>query len=718
MKIAIVYNYESKAVINLFGVPNRERYGHATIKAISNALKKGGHQVKSFEGDKNIIQKLEDFMPSVIAGERPGLVFNLSYGIQGRARYTHIPSILEMLGVPYMGSSPDIHALALDKVITKIILRQKGLPTPHFDVWDTPDEPISDELQFPLIVKPKNEAVSYGLRVVRSEDELRDGVRNIYETFQQPTLVEEYIEGREINVGLMGNNPTEALPPVEYEFPEGEKIITFEDKTKRSDRELVKICPAKLSSEDTEKVTSLAKKAFSALGCYDYSRVDLRLDKDNNPYILEINSMASLGMGGSYVFAASKVGLDYDALVNRLVDVARQRYFGTPLVDDSKRSSGDKAQTIFRRMTRNRDKLESELREWCNMPSRTQDAVGLGTVVQRLEDKIKNLKLEPVPELTNRRSAWTWQTKKGLDGGTLLVVNLDVPIEQGRYPIPYRREPEWLYGEGIATSRACLTSMLAALGAVRAERKLKSIKLGVFAYTDEGRGMRYSSELLQKAVVRAKEVIVIRPGLKNGEIITQRRGFRKINVVAEGRATRPGVAPNKADVLSWFLKDAARIEALSQKYKKLSIMVQDLRSEHYSILMPHRVEAVIGISYLKKQKADEAEAALRKILTPAQKNISVRLELVEDRPPMTRSGENNPMLESLIKISEHWKLPFGVGSSLFPSAAGVVPENVPVLCGFGPPGKDMFTPHEAIHRGELLQRTLLMALYLLEECNS
>ena len=117
-------------------MPNRERYGLKTIKAIKTALKQGGHQVKTFEGDKNIIANLEDFMPAVIAGERPGLVFNLSYGIQGKARYTHIPGILEMIGVPYLGSSPDTHALALDKVVTKMILRQRGLPTPNFDVLD------------------------------------------------------------------------------------------------------------------------------------------------------------------------------------------------------------------------------------------------------------------------------------------------------------------------------------------------------------------------------------------------------------------------------------------------------------------------------------------------------------------------------------------------------------------------------------------------------
>lgn len=174
MKIAIVYNRDSQAVINIFGKPNREKYGLDTIEKIKDALEQGGHQVATFEGDKNIVSALEDFMPSVISGERLGLVFNLSYGIQGRARYTHIPAILEMLGIPYVGSGPETHAIALDKVLTKIVLMQRGLPTPKFAVLETPDFslPLKENLSYPLIVKPKDEAVSYGLRIVRNDEEL------------------------------------------------------------------------------------------------------------------------------------------------------------------------------------------------------------------------------------------------------------------------------------------------------------------------------------------------------------------------------------------------------------------------------------------------------------------------------------------------------------------------------------------------------------------
>ena len=159
MKIAVVYNRESQSVINLFGVPNREKYGKPAINRIVRGLKKGGHQVISLEGDKDLVDRLEEFMPKVVKGERPGMVFNLSYGIQGQARYTHVPGILEMVGIPYVGSGPLAHSLCLDKVVSKMIFQQNGLPTPDFAVLNEPGFP-TPTVEYPLIVKPKNEATN------------------------------------------------------------------------------------------------------------------------------------------------------------------------------------------------------------------------------------------------------------------------------------------------------------------------------------------------------------------------------------------------------------------------------------------------------------------------------------------------------------------------------------------------------------------------------
>ena len=325
MKIAVVYNRDSQSVINLFGMPNREKIGLKTIKRLVDGLKQGGHEVVAFEGDKDLIDRLEEFMPRVVRGERPGMVFNVSYGLQGQARYTHVPSILEMVGIPYVASGPMGHSLSLDKVVTKMILRQNGLPTPDFAVLQTPDSEVP-ELTYPVVVKPKNEAVSFGLTVAKNEKELRAASKVIFDKFNQPVLAEQYIDGKEVNVGLLGNNPPEAFPPVMLDFGKGPQIYTYEDKTGRSGRTIQPICPAPLTDEQTEHVKNIAVGAFQALGLYDCARVDTRMDKDGNFYILETNSLPSLGEHGSYLVGAATVGLDFPKFVNRLV---KSRAHGT-----------------------------------------------------------------------------------------------------------------------------------------------------------------------------------------------------------------------------------------------------------------------------------------------------------------------------------------------------------------------------------------------------
>ncbi len=660
-------------------------------------------------------------MPTVISGERPGLVFNLSYGIQGRARYTHIPGILEMLGIPYVGSGPETHAIALDKVLTKMVLLQRGLPTPNFTVLETPhfELPLQESLNYPLIIKPKDEAVSFGLRIVNNDQELREGVKAIYDMFKAPTLVEEYIEGREINVGLLGNDPVEALPPCEIIFSEGEKIYTYEDKISSSGRRLDKSCPADLPDDVNKKVKELAVDAFKALGCFDSARVDFRLDDKGNPFILEVNSMASLGSGGSYVYAAAKKGLDYKTLVNRLIEVTSQRYFGPFVIEDSASVNYDDPKAYaFTYLTQHRDKIEEELKSWTDLPSWTGDPVGLGAVAKKLEQFFTGLQMETVKPFTNRRSTWAWQSKAGMEDGTLLVASIDVPRDGGGgYPIPFRRDPEWLYGDGIASSRAGITCIAQALKVLNLLEILQEKKVGVFIYADEGRGMRYSSQLLQQAAAQASRVIVLQPGFRSGKVVDQRRGSRKYSILVEGAFKRIGSHGQTDDLMSWFLNRADQVGALSRPEEKLTVALQEIYSERYSMLLPHRIRATIYVTFLDPALADQAELELKQLLAVNQNDPDkpdIYLERLEERPPLNRSASTELLVKELQKISENWNLPFGAESSLLPSAAGEIPEGIPVICGFGPASRDMFTPHECIHRGELLQRILLLTQYLLE----
>ena len=709
MHIAVVYNRDRGNVINLFGVPNREQIGLDTIHRLTTALKAGGHRVLAFEGDKDLVDRLEEFMPRVVKGERPGLVFNVSYGIQGQARYTHVPSILEMVGIPYVASGPLAHSLCLDKVVTKMILRQNGLPTPDFVVLQTPDAEVP-ELTYPLIVKPKSEAVSFGLKVVETEAELRAAARVIYDEFRQAVLAEQFIVGREINVGLLGNEPPEAFPPVALNFGAGgPQIYTYEDKTGQSGRRVTHTCPAPLRDALLEQAQDLARRAFATLGCYDCARVDMRLDDADNLYILEINSLPSLGEHGSYLVGAEKVGLDFTKFINRLVEVASARYFGTPNPPLVTGRGQKPIERVFHFVTERRDRIEARVKEWVNLPSRTTDPIGIAEALKKASGIFSELGLTPVDELTDRdESVMTWQTAKGLDDGLLFVVNLDVPVDIEFPAQQFRRDPEWLYGEGVGSSRAALVMLEYALRAVRSLRRLPSLRLGVLCYSDEGLDARYSADEIRAAAARAGEVVVLRSGLAPDCIVTARRGQRTLRLQVEGDGIRLGRFPRKRDTLRWTWSKLDDITRLTSQKERLSVAVTELKTERLPMHHPHRVTATIVVNYRTVLAADATTRRIREVLGKG----GPRWELLtrSDLPPFPE--RQGALRDDLAAVAARWDIPLETETSAWPSVAGFVPSQRPCLCGVGPVARDLRTPQESVQRISLIQRTLLLAEFL------
>lgn len=711
MKIAIVYNRESQKVINLFGMPNREKYGLKAIKRITDALRAGRHQVTALEGDKDLINNLEDFMPRVLKGERPGLVFNLSYGIQGQARYTHVPGMLEMVGIPYVGSGPLAHSLALDKVVAKMIFRQHGLPTPDFSVLDGPDFEMPD-LSFPLIVKPKNEAVSFGIRIVNNERELREAAGIIFDKFQQPVLAEQYVEGREINIGLLGNNPPETFMPAELVFSkEGPQIYTYEDKMRKSGREVGVACPADLPDEVAKKAQEVAVRAFNALGCYDCARVDMRLDGELNPYILEINSLPSLGEHGSYVAAADAMGMDFTALVNRLVEVASARYFGTPDPPQLAVKPTNPKEKGFSFITSHRDRMERRLKRWCAHSSRTSDIVGRQQVLREIDKLMREILMRPLQAFTNEKVTWAWETRAGLEGGTLVVCQIDIPFDLSAPNPGFRRDPEWVYGEGIGSVWAPLTMLEYALRSLRSCRTLRKIPLGVLLYGDEGLDCRYSSDLIQSAAEHASEVIVLRPGNPGGSAIIERRGQRKYMLAVEGKPIRLGKASRYPETLAWTMTKLEELRRLSSRRERIAVSASDIRTEAFPMLLPHRAAATILTSFPTKKAGSELHEEILGVL--GKSTLHWNLEQVSDRPPMRVRKRGNALIDSLSSVAAEWDMPFSTESSVWPSAAGLVKAGIPVLCGMGPVVKDLCTAREAVERISIIQRTLLLSQFLL-----
>lgn len=327
MRVAVVYNKDKKGTINVFGMQNREWYPEETIQMVVRALEAGDHDVELIPADRFLLAKLTKFLPKLSKHRPNGIVLNLALGVQGKCRYTHVPAMLEIAGIPYTGSSPMGHALAQDKVVAKQIFMSSHLPTPDYHVFLSPEpEPLF--LKYPVIVKPRGEAASFGLKIVNDDASLRKAVSELFAEYKQPTLAEEFIEGREVNVAVLGNHPPEALPVLELVMGDGPRAIyNYETKFRKAGGKKVKmICPAKLPLETTAYLQKLAVRAFEVLNVYDYGRVDIRLDQYNQPYILEMNSMASINPHSSFMTAAKAAGISYNQLINRIIEVAVERY--------------------------------------------------------------------------------------------------------------------------------------------------------------------------------------------------------------------------------------------------------------------------------------------------------------------------------------------------------------------------------------------------------
>ncbi len=316
-----------------------------TVNALVEAIRAGDHTCEFLEGDTTLYDTVRKF--------KPDICFNICEGHFGDAREAQVPAILEMLRIPYTGSKVITLALSLDKPMTKRVLHYHDLPTPNFQSFERVDEPLDENLTFPLFVKPSREGTGMGVSaqsIVRNEEELHAQVGAILERYKQPALVEEYIEGREVTVGVVGNlrGPVARrmpdnedapriqaglrfLPPMEVDLkPYLETDVVYSNRLKVAlADQLDYLCPAPLDNEMVDELSWLTAAVFRVIGALDVSRVDFRLDvKDNwKPYILEINPLPGLSPGISdLVIEADADGINHTELVNLILDTALERY--------------------------------------------------------------------------------------------------------------------------------------------------------------------------------------------------------------------------------------------------------------------------------------------------------------------------------------------------------------------------------------------------------
>ena len=301
-----------------------------TLESILGSLRTAGHTVHLVEATRDL--------PQWFLTHRVDVVFNIAEGTHGEYRESQVPAILESLNVPFTGSSSVTLAIALDKAKTKQILASEGIPTPAWQLFPTPTTPLSARLEFPLIVKPNREGSSKGIwreSVVGDAASLRVQVARIYERYHQEVLVEEFIRGRELTVGVLGE---EALPVLEIDFSpcqaSGEFFYSWRMKEFQGDaaRGLAPTlhCPARLDVATTQRVQTVALRAHRALGCVDFSRTDIRLRADGVPFVLEINPLPGLSpLESNFPVMTTAAGFSHHTLIQRIVALAMTRYHVT-----------------------------------------------------------------------------------------------------------------------------------------------------------------------------------------------------------------------------------------------------------------------------------------------------------------------------------------------------------------------------------------------------
>lgn len=303
-----------------------------TIDAVAAALSALGSVV--------LLEATPEF-PERLRAERPDIVFNMAEGLGGKNREAHVPAICEFFGVPYSGSDPLTLSLCLDKARTKEVLSHYGVATPAFAAVETPEAVDAlPSLRYPLFVKPIHEGSSKGIterNLCATPADLASQVCYLLESYTQPVLVEEFLPGAEYTCAVFGNGPrTRVLPIVGLNFdalPDGAlPVYGFEAKWvwDRPDAPLnIFDCPAHIPPALRRVVETTSLQAYRALGCRDWSRVDVRLDADGVPNVIEVNPLPGIlpdpADNSCFPKAARAAGMSYQELIQSCLIFAAER---------------------------------------------------------------------------------------------------------------------------------------------------------------------------------------------------------------------------------------------------------------------------------------------------------------------------------------------------------------------------------------------------------
>lgn len=292
--------------------------------SIADAIKGLGFEFKHFKTNNDLYDKVTRF--------NPNLVFNRSNLENQKKGISFTPDLLDTLGIPYTGPNAKNCVIAFNKYLTKKILKSLEIPTPEFIIITDPsDIQIPENMTFPLFIKPVIGGCSLGIEgenLVFRKESCKVICKYLINTFDRPVIVEEFLNGREFTVGLLGNDCHTSLPILEFlnHSEEAYYFRSFTSKMIVGEYEK-KSCPALVSKRRENEIIDLALKAYKAIGCRDYARIDIRFNKDKFPHVLEINAFPSLIPGeSSFAYMAKTFGLSFKDLIKEILMIASKRY--------------------------------------------------------------------------------------------------------------------------------------------------------------------------------------------------------------------------------------------------------------------------------------------------------------------------------------------------------------------------------------------------------
>jgi D-alanine-D-alanine ligase len=298
-----------------------------TIIALVAAIESLGHSIVRLGGGKELINN--------ILRQQVDIVFNIAEGLGNyRSREAQVPAILEMLDIPYSGSDPQCLAICLDKPLSKKLVSAAGIRTPTWHVINNNhelNEITEDDILFPVFIKPTHEGSSMGIDSVSKINdltELEKKVVNMLERYQQPVLVEEFISGDDITVGIIGNSPPKIMGIMRVMPRKRSSQFVYSLEIKRNWEHLVEYeCPAKLGERVLEKIEDYSLEVYQILGCRDFARIDFKLGPGVEPYFLEINPLPGLNPNsGDLPIMAYKMGWTYEELIATVLNAAMGRH--------------------------------------------------------------------------------------------------------------------------------------------------------------------------------------------------------------------------------------------------------------------------------------------------------------------------------------------------------------------------------------------------------